>query len=97
MRHSGRIARGPRRSAPLNPSLIPVWQAENQPQPGGSEQEKLLNGAFPAPQPGGKQKEKTTPDDKSKNRKGTPPKKPKAKEVATMSKAFGLPIYYIET
>jgi hypothetical protein len=84
-------------SAPLNPSLIPVWQAENQPQPGGSEQEKLLNGAFPAPQPGGKQKEKTTPDDKSKNRKGTPPKKPKAKEVATMSKAFGLPIYYIET
>lgn len=81
--------------APLNPSLIPVWQAENQPQlDDGSGQ---LNGAFPQPKPGAKDKQKATPDDKKKSRKGTPPKKPKADEVATMSKAFGLPIYYIET
>ena len=77
--------------APLNPSLIPVWQQENMPQPDG--QEDLLESAFPKPAGGaapGAGKEKPA---------GKPQLKvvKKAKDVATMSKAFGLPIYYIET
>lgn len=91
--------------APLNPVLIPVWQQENMPDTDeNGDQEGLLEDAFPKPAAGAKAKEKTTPDKKradGSTKPGKPPKKKKkpadAKEVATMSKAFGLPIYYIET
>lgn len=79
--------------APLNPSLIPVWQVENQPQT--DETDAGGDNAFPSKTPaGGQAKEKTTPDKKSGR---APGKRPKAQEVATMSKALGLPIYFVES
>jgi hypothetical protein len=75
--------------APLNPDLIPIWQAENHPeqipQP-GNPQEGGASASSKTKKPG-KKSTKTT------NKKGSRTSSAKEKELA---KSFGLPVYTIE-
>lgn len=81
--------------APLNPTLLAVWQAENQPpDDGDDEQTKLLEGAFPKKDAGATADKTPAAGAAPKKKK---PKKTDAKKVETMSKSLGLPIYYIES
>jgi hypothetical protein len=92
--------------APLNPVLVPVWQAENAP-------DAVLENAF-GPDSGqqsdaegdGEQSGRTDagPKDRGaagqkKNGQGIRPgkKRSTSKDTETLSKAFGLPVYFIET
>lgn len=73
--------------APLNPDLIPVWQAEKHPEqvipPGGAAADKQ------PPNKAGK-------SGASKNQKNKPPASRKKEETEALAKSFGLPMYHIE-
>lgn len=86
-------AKGKWGDAPLNPSLIPVWQAENQAGVDGdgelADKQRTLEEAFPKNGKEGK--------DKPGSAKPKGGKRQSAKAVATLSKSMGIPIYYIES
>jgi len=87
-------AKGKWGDAPLNPTLIPVWQAETGVgMPDGEDEEgagkrNLLESTFPQKNGGSKDAPASKP-------KG--PKKVSTKKVATLSKSMGIPVYYIES